>query len=75
MGCEVTRDESGRVAMISCSRGASTACEFCGAPHKKLCDFELVNGGTCDAYMCNGCAQPVGINRDYCPPHSRKVAV
>ena len=71
MGCKVTRFDDG-TSMISCSWGASQACEFCGAPHKKLCDFELVNGGTCDAYMCNGCAKSVGVNRDYCPGHAAK---
>ena len=77
MGCEVTRDDEGRVMMISCSRGSSqdTTCEFCGSSRGVLlCDFPLVEkGGTCDARMCKSDSRRISDELDLCPNHAEKA--
>jgi hypothetical protein len=42
----------------------------CGKPSSLQCDFPLLHG-TCDRYLCPGCAVHVGRNRDYCAEHPR----
>lgn len=45
-------------------------CDFCGNPHRFLCDYGPINGGkTCDKKLCGVCATHVGI-ADYCPEHA-----
>lgn len=50
----------GGTTMIVCSRGRRHNCQFCPRRATKQCDFPIFrNGkkGTCDAWMCDRCAQ------------------
>ena len=69
MVCEITRDKSGTVTKISCSRGPKR-CRWCGKLSTKLCDFLLTNGRTCYQAMCDDHAQNRGVQIDFCPNHS-----
>lgn len=44
----------------------------CCAMSTKLCDWPLIEGGTCDAPLCDEHAHSVGPDRDYCPTHYRR---
>ncbi len=74
MICETIELEGlGRVIVCSRSR-RRPACRHCGR-HRgtRQCDFPLTGkkaGKTCDAYLCDGCAVKVDVERDYCPPHA-----
>ncbi len=74
--CEHIKFADGSVAIIcGVRRGTPAKCQFCRRrPHTKLCDFDIGNGKTCDARMCDSCTTNVGPNRDYCPAH-REVNV
>lgn len=41
----------------------------CAAISAYLCDWELSDGSTCDAPLCQSHANAVGPNRHYCPRH------
>jgi hypothetical protein len=60
---------------IVCNRERRTcATPGCSKQTRKQCDFPVTrNGkaGTCDRYLCSGCAVSVGPNVDHCPPHAR----
>lgn len=68
-------DADGNVIGIACSRERVRLCSTgCGRRATKLCDFPLSGkkaGKTCDADLCERCAEHVGPDRDYCPPHAR----
>lgn len=68
-------DADGNVIGIACSRESVKLCSACKSRrHTKLCDFPLSGkkaGKTCDAPLCDRCAEHVGPDRDYCPPHAR----
>jgi hypothetical protein len=55
-------------------RPRAKPCACCGGASSIQCDFPLLHGGTCDAYLCRHCAVPVGRNRDHCPQHQRNSA-
>lgn len=44
----------------------------CCALSSFLCDYELVDGGTCDAPLCPEHAQQIGPDRHLCPRHARE---
>ena len=62
-------------------RRSAKPCQFCAAPHTKLCDFPIetrptVGGGvlvvkTCDKRICDRHATSVGEDRDHCPTHAK----
>ncbi len=72
--CRTIVLENGETAIV-CSRGERRKrCKECNRDATKQCDFPLrgsKSGKTCDVYLCNACATPVGNDRDYCPPHAR----
>lgn len=51
-------------------RPRAKPCACCGAASTLQCDFPLLHGGTCDAFLCRRCGVTVGPNRDYCPLHA-----
>ncbi len=44
----------------------------CCAMSTKLCDWPMIDGGTCDAPLCEDHAHSVGEDLDYCPTHYRR---
>jgi hypothetical protein len=45
-------------------------CNFCGAVGaRRLCDYPVAKGKTCDALMCVRCGTRTGENHDLCPDH------
>jgi len=68
MPCDITKDESGQVTRIVCSRRSTPKCKFCGKPSSKLCDYP-VGTGTCDAQICRACTTHIEPDTDYCPNH------
>ena len=50
-------------------------CQHCGRRATKQCDFRVAKGGTCDKWLCAGCAVPQGPNRDYCPDHPAQLVL
>ena len=60
----------GGTEVLICSRGRKKPpkCVACDQPSVALCDFP-VNGGTCDAPMCEDHRKPIARNVDYCPKH------
>lgn len=42
----------------------------CCAMSSYLCDFELANGKTCDAPICDEHARQIGPDRHLCPTHA-----
>lgn len=77
MRCEKLELGGGAVAIV-CSRGRRLGrCVVCRrAQAVRLCDYELrqrTRGKTCDAKLCEQCAERVGPDRDLCPAHARLV--
>lgn len=77
MPCKVTKDETGQVTRIVCSRPSSAECDFC---HKRqgtqLCDYPVAKGKTCDKRICVMCtARPKGKDEDYCPDHRERAGL
>lgn len=46
----------------------------CGARSTLQCDFPLLAGQTCDAFLCRRCAVSVGHNQHLCPVHPKDGA-
>jgi len=69
---EIVRMPGGGVAFVRFSgkRPRGKPCR-CGKASTLQCDFPLLDGKTCDRFLCRGCAASVGPNRDYCPEHPR----
>lgn len=71
MPCDIVKD--GNVTAIVCGRGrrAEPRCfvAACGRPSEVQCDWEILNGKTCDRHCCGRHAKRVGPNRDYCLDH------
>jgi hypothetical protein len=69
--CEHINLGDGNFAIVcGVRRGPRAKCSFCRRrPHEKLCDFDLGNGKTCDAKMCDSCSTKIGPDRDLCPAH------
>ncbi len=69
------KNERGEVigTVIACGRSTAHSCQ-CGRQATHQCDYPVTRSerkGTCDRWMCRGCALRVGVNLDYCPPHAR----
>jgi hypothetical protein len=47
-------------------------CICCRRPSSLQCDYPLLHGGTCDAYLCRACGVAAGPDRDYCPSHGMR---
>lgn len=79
MPCKTTRDETGQVTRIVCSRESSSKkCEVCGTytNQVRLCDYPLSSKATCDRVMCPNCsARPKGKDEDYCPDHRERAGL
>lgn len=60
-----------------CGGGRRKRCKgrvSCNAWSTKLCDYPLTGkkkGKTCDVPICDGCAESLGPEIDYCPAHAR----
>jgi len=67
---EVVRMPDGSMAIL-CFSGRRPVRHACGCGRQATiqCDYPRPEGGTCDAWLCRGCAVHVGRNRDYCPAH------
>lgn len=79
MPCRTLRDpKTGQTFGIACGPGpAAKTCRFCrklGRSRKstKLCDWKTTATSTCDAPMCDEHAEPVGHEKDLCPPHNKR---
>lgn len=63
---------SGEIAIVCGGRARAARCSVAGCRkgHTKLCD-EPVEGGTCDARLCDAHATSTGDDTDVCPAHVR----
>jgi hypothetical protein len=81
MPCQWIKLPDGTVAHLNIAKRRTAPCKFCAAnggrktPSTRLCDYELPNGKTCDAAMCNNHATSVGEDRDLCPAHKGVAAM
>ena len=57
-----------RIPVDECSRTVGPT-QRCCAISSYLCDWQLVDGRTCDAPLCADHVTEVGANRHYCPLH------
>lgn len=48
--------------------------EGCGKPGRKLCDWKVGEGKTCDMQLCDAHATQPARGKDLCPVHSRMWA-
>lgn len=69
-------DTKGNQIGIACGRSPRRRCstEGCAATATIQCDFPVTRRGkpgTCDRWVCVGCATKVGPDRDHCGPHAR----
>ena len=70
MHCAHVKLTDGTVAIVCTSgRRRPHRCVSCGAAAGLQCDWKLGGGKTCDAWICAGCAQHVGPDKDLCPKH------
>lgn len=56
-----------------CTRGPRARrkpCSGCGRPADLLCDWK-VDGGTCDAPVCDQCTTSPAKDKDLCPAHAK----
>jgi hypothetical protein len=80
--CEIKRDPTGRVVIITCGRQTRMRvkpCASCGRPGGLLCDFPIAtkpDGSiqTCDAEICPKCTDRVAPGIDHCPKHQKAQA-
>ena len=74
MPCTPVFGPDGNITMIMCSRGPTRnkPCVICGNPSTKLCDYPVANDKTCDAPICDSCAESISTNVDYCPVHAAR---
>lgn len=72
---ETIRMPNGGVAIV-CGSGKRprNRCTDCGKPATLQCDFPLMTAGTCDRYLCSGCATSIGDKKDYCRHHTTETA-
>jgi hypothetical protein len=68
--CEVVKMPGGGTAIVTHSGGRWCSCG-CRRRATIQCDFPKPGrkSGTCDAWLCRGCAVSVGPDRDHCPEH------
>ena len=72
MKCERLHDpKTGELIAIVCGRRVRKPRCACGAIAHLQCDWKLAAGKTCDAWICDACAQEVGPNKHLCPEHQR----
>ncbi len=45
-------------------------CAWCSKPGTRLCDQQFIEGGTCDAPMCDAHAYRPAVELDFCPHHA-----
>ena len=77
MPCTPFRMPTGESGFM-CTRGGREApCSVpgCGRPHKRLCDWEIGPGATCDARLCDEHATKIAPDRDLCPTHAKLHAI
>lgn len=63
----------GKVCGIMCGSSPTRYCSTCRKRAGYQCDYPVKSkSGTCDRWLCRGCATRVGPDRDYCPAHARE---
>ncbi len=73
MPCKLMTLPDGSRAIVCMGNRPRRRCPFCRRNWATLlCDFPLANGKTCDARICEECAEHVGPDRDHCPNHKGK---
>ncbi|MCC7484569.1 MAG: hypothetical protein IT529_06225 [Burkholderiales bacterium] len=71
MKCSRVPLPGGGVAIVCGARRVRVHLCACGARATLQCDWKVPGGksGTCDAWICGGCAQEVGPDKHLCAEH------
>lgn len=73
MKCQIVRIPGLGAGFVCGSRPRRHPCSHPGCTNTgtRQCDYPLgENGRTCDRYVCDGHATPIGPNLDHCPRHA-----